>query len=427
MSAVVCFVLNDRDSLQAGGLGHITLRRRVGLFPIDKFRAHRVEQAMEKYDLDLLVASLPEHILYLLNFTILGATYQTKTQNYAICSRNPAQPHRLVISPSDAPTAMEFSQEVELVCHGGFHFEFHQPLDDFALHLQNQIEQRYSSPADALIEAIRRCGANPRRIGIDELRTPVTTWNKVAAAFPNTELVPALTIFEEIRCVKHPDEIDLIERATHIAEDSLLSTLNHAKYGDSEYDLGMDYRVEVAKRNANGYFCTCTIDQRTAFSDTRHRADNKLADGSIIRFDFGALYQFYRSDLARTIVVGKANPQVEFSYQAIHSGLEEAIKQIRPGVTAGEVFDTAVKTVRKWGIPHYKRHHCGHGIGLQIYDPPSVSSQSETVLEPGMVLCIETPYYEIGKWGIQIEDTVAVTEDGWRRLSHTGNQLIKIF
>jgi Xaa-Pro aminopeptidase len=76
------------------------------------------------------------------------------------------------------------------------------------------------------------------------------------------------------------------------------------------------------------------------------------------------------------------------------------------------------------GIPHYERHHCGHGIGLQIYDPPSISANSDQRLEEGMVLCVETPYYEIGKYGLQIEDTVVIVADGIRRLAHTSNKLI---
>jgi len=382
---------------------------------------------MQKHNLDILVASLPEHLLYLLDFTILGATYQTKTQNYAVCSSDLTQPRRLVISASDAPTALEFSDEVELVCHGGYRFnKYSEPLSPFARRLQEQIEHRENSPADALIEAIRRFSGKKLRIGIDELRTPVTTWNKVAAAYPDAGLIPALPVFEEIRSIKHPDEIKLIRKASGIAEDSLLAALDHTKLGDSEYAIGMDYRAEVANRFAHGYFCTCTIDQRTAYSDTCHKKHSVISDGSVIRFDFGAIFEFYHSDLARTVMVGKTNPEVEGYYSAILAGLDEAINCIKPGAMACDIFHTAVEAVRKNGIPHYERSHVGHGIGLQIYDMPSITAQSQAILEPGMVLCIETPYYEIGKWGIQIEDTIVVTETGYARLTHTQNDLIKI-
>ncbi len=390
---------------------------------LESFRANRVAQFMEGNHLDLLVASNPEHILYLLNFTILGQTYQARTQNYAVVSAH-SDVKRLVISPSDAPTAVDFSREVELVCHGSFHFDFCQPYDAFSTRLQSQIGQRQSSPAQALIEAIRRFGGKKLRIGIDELRTPVTTWNLVAAAFPDAELVPALSIFEQIRCVKHPEEIAQIEKSTHIAEDSLLAALDSVHLGSSEYEIGMNYRTEVAKRNAHGYFCTCTIDKRTAFSDTCHKKDVTVQQDSLLRFDYGANYDFYRSDLARTVVFGNASEEIKMRYAAILAGLEAAEAAMKPGVLACEVFHTAMAAVKEHGIPHYERHHCGHGIGLQIYDPPSVSASCTQPLEEGMVLCIETPYYEIGKYGIQIEDTVAVTANGIRRLTHTSNDLI---
>lgn len=200
--------------------------------------------------------------------------------------------------------------------------------------------------------------------------------------------------------------------------------MNSIHLGNSEYEIGMNYRTEVAKRNAHGYFCTCTIDERTAFSDTCHKKEAMVRQDSLLRFDYGANYNFYRSDLARTVVFGNTNEEIKTRYAAILAGLEAAEASMKPGVLASEVFHTAMAAVREHGIPNYKRHHCGHGIGLQIYDPPSVSASCAQPLEEGMVLCIETPYYEIGKYGIQIEDTVTVTANGVRRLTHTSNDLI---
>lgn len=390
---------------------------------LKEFRNHRVQAAMEREKLDVLVASLPEHILYLLNFTILGATYQAKTQNYAVCGRN--DDRFLVISPSDAPTAMDFDPTVKLICHGGFHFDFATPKDDFAELVSRKIEKREASPAEGLIEAIRQCCPHPKRIAIDELRTPITTWRKVEMAFPEATVVPALTYFEEIRCIKHPDEIAGIEQATNIAENSLLEALSKTSLGDSEYDMGMRYREMCAKRDGHGYFCTCTVDGRTAFSDTRHRNDARIQNGSIIRFDYGATKNFYRSDLARTVLVGNPNEKARREYSYLLEGLLEAEAIMRPGVWACEVFEKAVNTVRK-GIPDYQRHHCGHGIGLQIYDPLPINASCKLPLQEGMVFCIETPYYRLGEYGLQIEDTVAVTKDGIRRLAHTSNDLIHI-
>ena len=96
---------------------------------------------------------------------------------------------------------------------------------------------------------------------------------------------------------------------------------------------------------------------------------------------------------------------------------------MRPGVPAKNVFAAAVEATREAGIPHYRRHHVGHGIGLDTYDAPMLNETTETPLESGMVFEVETPYYELGFAGLQVEDTVVVTEDGCRVLTRSMREL----
>ena len=77
---------------------------------------------------------------------------------------------------------------------------------------------------------------------------------------------------------------------------------------------------------------------------------------------------------------------------------------------ASEIFEAAVAATRAAGLPDYARSHCGHGIGLEGYDVPSIAPGVSDTIEKNMVLCIETPYYRIGWGGVQVENTVAVTE-----------------
>ena len=82
-----------------------------------------------------------------------------------------------------------------------------------------------------------------------------------------------------------------------------------------------------------------------------------------------------------------------------------------------------METVQSEGIPHYQRHHCGHGIGLEVYDSPLIGPKDQTVLEEGMVFCLETPYYEIGWGGLLVEDTVVITKDGARMFNQRPRDL----
>lgn len=85
-----------------------------------------------------------------------------------------------------------------------------------------------------------------------------------------------------------------------------------------------------------------------------------------------------------------------------------------------------MRVVQREGIPHYRRDHVGHGIGLDGYDAPTLSPSSREVIEEGMVLCVETPYYEIGRWGLQVEDMLVVRAGGVERLMETDGEIIVV-
>ena len=126
---------------------------------------------------------------------------------------------------------------------------------------------------------------------------------------------------------------------------------------------------------------------------------------------------------SRTAVLGRPTEKQARYYAAALAGEKAAIAAMKPGVPVRELFDLAVRVTREHGIPPYQRHHVGHGIGLEPYDPPTINATTTTALEPGMVFCVETPYYEHGWGGVQVEDAVEVTTSGVRRLTHSSQDL----
>ena len=105
------------------------------------------------------------------------------------------------------------------------------------------------------------------------------------------------------------------------------------------------------------------------------------------------------------------------------AGGARGIEAIRPGVRCAEIFRVVMETVRAQGIPHFERSHVGHGIGINNYDAPDLAPRSTEVIEEGMVLCVETPYYELGFAGLQLENTVVVRAHGAESLMALDNEL----
>jgi Xaa-Pro aminopeptidase len=143
----------------------------------------------------------------------------------------------------------------------------------------------------------------------------------------------------------------------------------------------------------------------------------------MVRFDLGCVLDGYRSDISRTAVLGPPDAKLARYYAAVLAGERAAIAAMKPGVPASHIFDVAVRVTRESGLGHYERHHVGHGIGLEVYDPPTINAAASVPLEAGMVFCVETPYYEHGWGGVQVEDTVVITETGARMLTRSSQDL----
>jgi len=393
------------------------------MISFEDFKKQRIQRLMKENNLDALIATLPQNIYYMTGYESIGHEILHSTQIFALYDLK-SDEFSLVIPRAEIPTAIERFPEYNMTPFGTFFYAYALEAQGFDK-IKSITEKSEASVWQALDKALKGLKLNKGRVGLDESRISIQLWKQLEADFPEIEFVPAMGIFGKIRLIKHQCEIELLEKSAEIAEESMTKVLLNLKIGTSEYEIGREYIAEIAKHGAEPFFNVVTVDERTPLSDTIN-TDKKISEGSIIRVDFGCIYRGYRSDLARTAVVGKSTSKLEEYYSAILKGEEEAIAHVKPGVAAEDIFNIAVDVTRKAGIPHYERHHCGHGIGLEVYDPPTIAPGVDVLLEPGMVLCIETPYYELGWAGIQVEDTIAVTKDGYRFLSKSSRELIRV-
>jgi Xaa-Pro aminopeptidase len=113
-------------------------------------------------------------------------------------------------------------------------------------------------------------------------------------------------------------------------------------------------------------------------------------------------------------------------YEAVREAQQSAIDAVRPGGTAGDVDEAARKVLRKAGLGRYFTHSTGHGVGLEIHEIPRVAAEQKEVLKPGMVITIEPGVYFPGKWGIRIEDMVAVTTGGCEVMTPTTKDFLTV-
>ncbi|MCI8464695.1 MAG: aminopeptidase P family protein [Lachnospiraceae bacterium] len=389
---------------------------------LSAFRTNRAKEVCNQHSVDLLIASVAENIEYLSGFFPLGVASLYSTEAYLVFCPSSGQ-KAVITAAADAPTLLELGFSGDIYPVGGFCFTYIDG-DRMSDSVRSVLKKRYASVSDALEAAICSMNQAQARIAIDESRMPVTTWRKLEHAFPACELLSAASIFPEIRRIKHPEEIALLKKSANITESSFLRLLPFIEEGVSEAELYWHFNEGIIQEGATPYFCAITIDERSAFVDTYPQPFSKVKNGSVLRFDFGCIYKGFRSDIARMVIVGE-NKKAEAYYAGVLAGEEAAIQALRPGISAGEIFDIAVNTVKQH-IPHFERHHCGHGIGMASYDFPSICAGNPALIEQDMTLCIETPYYELGWGGVMVEDTVRITKDGAEFLTDTSRELIHL-
>lgn len=372
-------------------------------------RRQRLEQALEDAEFDAFLAVSPPNVDYATGYrSVAGQVHGTSTLGAVVT------PGRTVVAGpvADAPSVVELGvTETDYFAHGRFFFESTEPSPI------TQMADNHDGFVEALVSAIRHAGLAASTIGVDVRGMTAPDHARLVAALPRATLVDASTWVRGVRGVKLPEEVGRLRAAARITEDAIHAGISSAHAGASETDLQLVVAAHLARNGVTPRFVVATVGERSAYSDTPAAPDQRVRPGDLIRFDVGGLLDGYWSDLGRTAVVGEPDDLQRSRYDAILEGEAVQFQLARPGVLASDVFKVAVDEVERRGITPYRRHHCGHGIGLDVYEAPIIAPTSHQELEAGMVFCFETPFYELGWGGMMVEDTLVITDDGCELLS----------
>lgn len=372
-------------------------------------QTERLTEALEREGLEALIATTPENLFYVTGLHSPVHTTYRGVELYGIFTRGGTA---LVVPAIDAVTA---AAEVVDVAHvrsyGRLYFATSEPPDATTRRIQEWTRDPSASAVEALGVALATLGVDRGRVGIDEGGLSPIAWRRAVEHLGQLAIVEAGDIFGTARQIKGPWELECLKRALSIAEESVNVVIQGLKPGISEREAASLFSQEVIKREAEPSAVVLLFGERSAFPAV-DPSDRALKMGELVRFDLGCAYKGYRSQVARTAVMGEPSARQQEIHDAIQGGLESALEAIKPGVTAGTIFDRAVNGVRAAGLGGYERAQIGHGIGLEPYERPKLVGGSQAQLEMGMVLRVETPYYELGWGGLHVKDTVLVTDRG---------------
>ena len=269
-------------------------------------------------------------------------------------------------------------------------------------------------------------------IGIESEHLTVAERNKFAELLPSgIRLRGVAGMPEKARMVKDADELELIRNAVQLGATLFDRALEVIRPGVKETQVAaeMEYAARQAGAEEMSFPTIIASGARSALPHGRASAQT-ITRGAFVVCDFGVILDGYCSDQTRTVWVGaesgSGSKQARQAYDSVRAAQEAAIDAVRPGATVGEVDAAARKVLRKAGLGRYFTHSTGHGVGLEIHEAPRVAAGQKEVLRPGMVITIEPGVYFPGKWGIRIEDMVAVGERSCEVLTPTSKNFVAI-
>lgn len=291
---------------------------------------------------------------------------------------------------------------------------------DIAFHAWDDAD----GPDAALIAVIKDIAPqNVARVALDEtMRTDfaLPLLDKLAGAEP---LFTHSTL-GELRMRKSPAEIEALKENALINDRAFKAGFAALRSGMTEVELGDVIRSHQMDLGARPEFTIVGAGPNGAFPH-HHTGDTSIGPGDAIVIDCGARKGNYPSDMTRMAVVGEPPEGYDQVHAVVDAAVEAALAAIRPGVLAKSVDAAARNVITEAGYGEAFVHRTGHGLGIEVHEPPYITSVSETVLDEGMVFSVEPGIYLPGRFGLRLEEIVVVRADGPEILSELPREVFR--
>ncbi len=273
-----------------------------------------------------------------------------------------------------------------------------------------------------LAAAIKRLGL--KRIGYEPAHMTCEFFESLKSRLPMKASLEAVAGWvEELRQIKSADEIARIRRSVDTNSRAFEQAVGRMRPGMKEQDLAaeLEYRMRRLGAEKPSFETIVAGGVRSALPHAQ--PTTAPLRGGLVVVDMGAIQEGYCSDMTRMLFLGKPSARVKRAYGAVLEAQLAAIDAVRTGAKTARVDAAARNVLKGHGLDQAFIHSTGHGLGLEIHEPPRIGKRDKTTLQAGMAITIEPGVYIEGFGGIRIEDTVVVTEHGCEILTPTAKEL----
>jgi len=242
----------------------------------------------------------------------------------------------------------------------------------------------------------------------------------------DAEFEAAGPLLSVLRARKDPWEIAALARAGAAADAAFERLLAEGLEGRTEREVALALAALLVAEGHQTADFTIVASGPNGASPHHEPGDRRIAAGDVVVLDFGGKLDGYCSDMTRTVSVGEPAADVKATHQIVREAQQRAFEAIAPGVTGEEADRAARDVIDAAGYGEAFFHRTGHGIGLDVHEEPYLVAGNSHPLEIGNCFSIEPGIYLEGRYGVRIEDIVALTGDGARRLNEAPRDLLVV-
>jgi len=299
-------------------------------------------------------------------------------------------------------------------------FEKGRAADQVNGRFEIRVWQEDESPEALVASVLKEWGVATGKLGVDgSARTFV--FNEMAHAAPAIQMATAESITNACRGVKSAHEIEIMRFANQITLEMYRAVFKTLRVGMTQAELAKNVFDGFSKVGFPGGFALVLFGESSAYPHGLPKP-RTLEENQVVLIDCGTTVHGYQSDMTRTVVFGQPAPETQKVFDVVHEAQRRAVAFAGPGKKCGEVDSVARKVITDAGYgPDFRTftHRLGHGIGMEVHEWPYLVRGSQIVLQPGMTFSDEPGIYQVGKFGIRLEDILAITENGAEMMTPT--------
>ena len=358
-----------------------------------EIRLERAQELLYEYKLDALLVTIPSNIRY---FTGIDTHFW----------ESPTRPWFLVVPLSGRLMAVipEIGEKL---------FEKTFVKDIYTWSSPN-IKGDDISPLKSLLDSMpSRFGAIGAELGKEmSIRMPVLDFGILQSNF-KFNIVDGTSLIWKLRIVKTLNEIRKIEKVAQIVSDVFEKLPTFISADDSERDVAKKLKMEILKKGADNIPYLPVVSGVGGVSQIISNPTDKLiSSGDFLFIDTGTTFDGYFCDFDRNFAIGQASDELKKTNEILWHATEEGIKNLVPGAKTKDIWKKINKKIEDFGFMIKGEGRYGHGVGLQLTEPPSISSFDNSIIQENMVLTIEPSLeYKPGKIIVH-EENVFVSKDG---------------